>query len=292
MKREVHVPEKLEDVWPLWERRPETLIYNGGTDFLVNVRRGKANPGTMICLERVAELKGVKDSGRNLFIGAGETHDQLIDNRLIVQHLPILVQSLKKLGSPPIRNMGTIGGNIATASPAGDTLPPLYCLNATVRLVSRDKTRDIPLSNFITGPGQTVLNGGELIQGVLVSKPEQGEIHYFEKVGRRNALAVAVVSMAARIKLSDEGMVESVQLAWGSVGPTVVVCPEVEKLMEGRILGMDVLDECATLVRKIVSPIDDVRASSEYRRQLAGNLLFRLVRFSPVFSGGDRHPCN
>jgi xanthine dehydrogenase FAD-binding subunit len=174
----------------------------------------------------------------------------------VQHHLSVLIQALLTLGSPPISNMGTIGGNICTASPTGDTLPPLYVLGACVILHSANRVREIPIGAFITGPCKTALNKGELLTGVRVKKPFGYTIHHYEKVGQRRALA------------------------WDSVAPTVAVSPDVEAFLIGCPLSPAVLEQAAVLVRKAVTPIDDVRASADYRRLVAGNLLLRLSAVS------------
>jgi CO/xanthine dehydrogenase FAD-binding subunit len=189
----------------------------------------------------------------------------------------VLAQALGVLGSPLIRNMGTIGGNICTASPAGDTLPPLYALGAEVELLSRDGERRMPIRDFITGPARTRLAQQEILAAIRVAKPAPSCVQHFEKVGLRNALACSMVSLAALVDLSLEGVVEKAALAWGSVGPTVVECSEAETVLVGRKLTLETLKEAAATVRERVSPISDVRADADYRRRVSGNLLLRLV---------------
>ncbi|MDD5169637.1 MAG: FAD binding domain-containing protein [Syntrophales bacterium] len=205
------------------------------------------------------------------------THAQLLGNALVREHLPILVNALRTLGSPLIRNMGTIGGNICTASPAGDTLPPLYALDAELELRSRKGERRQPLCTFITGPGGITLGEGEILTGIRVRKPCGFTIHHFEKVGERRSLACAIASMAALIKVTESGVIEAARLAWGSVAPTVVMSPETEGALIGQRLSAATLERAAEMIRKAVSPIDDVRASAAYRREVAGNLLLRLA---------------
>jgi CO/xanthine dehydrogenase FAD-binding subunit len=173
--------------------------------------------------------------------------------------------------------MGTIGGNICTASPAGDTLPPLYALMAEVELRSVKGVRRVPIREFIKGPGSTCLERDEVLTAVLVKKPDEYNLHHYEKVGLRNALACAVVSMAALLRVSPEGVVEKAALAWGSVGPTVITSPEAEEALIGEPLSPASLQKAAALVRETVTPISDVRADADYRRTVAGNLVMRLL---------------
>jgi CO/xanthine dehydrogenase FAD-binding subunit len=275
--REVFLPRNLEDLWPRMAEEPQAMVYAGGTDLLVRLRLRLVDPPTLIGLERIEDLKKVEDRGTEIFIGALATHAQLIAAPLINNHFPVLTKALQVLGSPPIRHMGTLGGNLITASPAGDTLPPLVVLGGEVELRSRKACRRLPVQDFILGPGKTLLGPGEILTGVWIRKQPEFNRQHFEKVGQRKALAISLVSLAAVLSLTEEGIVRKARLAWGSVGPTVMTCRSAESTLEGNPLVYEVLERAAVLVRAAVSPIDDVRASAEYRRLVAGNLLMRLV---------------
>jgi CO/xanthine dehydrogenase FAD-binding subunit len=272
---DVHMPGSLGELWAALEAEPEAVPMAGGTDLLVNARAGHVVPGSVICLERIAELKGVRDQGLGLWIGAGETHAALLRHPLVREHIPLLTEALSVLGSPLIRNVGTVGGNICTASPAGDSLPSLYVLGADLELISRSGTRLAPISDFILGPGKTALRKGEILKGIRVKKAAQ-VMFSFEKVGCRQAMSIAVVSLAALFRFTADGLVSEARLAWGSVGPTVITSVEAEKALMGRPLTRASLEEAAERARQAVRPIDDIMASAAYRRAVAGNLLLRL----------------
>lgn len=279
--REVFLPENLEELWRVLEREPAPRPYCGGTDLLVHLRSGKTDPAALVCLERIPELSGVHEEEGGLWIGAATTHARLLDDPLVRARLPLLARALSTLGSPPVRNMGTIGGNICTASPAGDSLPPLYALDGEVELRSRASSRRMPLRRFITGPGETALRPDEILAGVRVKPDGAYNVHHFEKIGIRRAMACAVASLAALLRVSSSGEIEAVRLAWGSVGPTVVASGDAEQALLGKRLTRDTLEEAAERARKAVSPIDDVRASAAYRREVSGNLLLRLMEYCP-----------
>ncbi len=275
--RNVFIPRTLKEVWQILEEEPRSVLYAGGTDLLVRMRKGFARPHLMICLERLEELQGVEDRGEEIFIGPGTPFTRLLESPLLTNHFPVLVNGMKVLGSPPIRRMGTIGGNIVTASPAGDTLPPLYVLRAELELRTKDSSRRVPIIDFIRGPGETVLAPGEVLTAIFVRKQQNFNLHHYEKVGRRKALAIAIVSLAALLRISEQGIVEEARLAWGSVAPTVVTSTDIETILIGGPLSHRVLEKAAHLARATIKPIDDIRASADYRRQVAGNLLLRLV---------------
>ncbi|RJR45429.1 MAG: xanthine dehydrogenase family protein subunit M [Desulfobacteraceae bacterium] len=273
----VHLPSTLDELWQILSENPGIGIYAGGTDILPRLRKGMRPPPALVCLERIGELRGVRDEGDKVFLGGCTTHSALLSTPLIRDHFPVLAKGLAALGSPHIRNMGTLGGNIATASPAGDSLPPLYVLQAEIELRNRNSQRRVQIRDFIKGPGKAALSAGEIVAGVWLQKERKHRIHHFEKVGQRNALAIAIVSMAAVIDLSEGGLIESAHLAWGSAGPTIVTSQAVELFLKDKPLDAETLSKAADLAREAVSPIDDVRATAAYRREVAGNLLLRLT---------------
>lgn len=277
--RPVHIPRSVEELFRFLSEDPGAAIYAGGTDLLVRMRRGIVSPSALICLERVDELKAIREDADRVFLGAAATYRSLLESPLIRNRFPVLIQALETLGSPHIRNLGTIGGNIVTASPAGDTLPPLYVLNAELELLGGSGRRTVPIRAFILGPGKVDLLPGEIVTGVWLPLKPTYRIHHFEKVGLRNGLAIAVASLAALIDLSAEGKVLRARFAWGSAGPTVVTSKKIDSFLEGKPLDADTLSGMAAMVRERVSPIDDVRATASYRREVAGNLPLRLSEY-------------
>ncbi len=277
MKREVHLPGSLEDLWSTLSRHPEAAIYAGGTDLFPRLRKGMSSPASLVCLERIRDLRGVRDHEDTVFLGSCATHASLLSSSLVRDHFPVLVKGLATLGSPHIRNMGTLGGNIVTASPAGDSLPALYVLGAEVQILSKGARRRIPIREFVKEPGKVDLSHGEIVAGVWLRKGQPYRVHHFEKVGQRNALAIAIVSMAALIDTTEKGIIQRARFAWGSAGPTVVTSGALESFLKGRPLDGETLSKAQVLVREAVSPIDDVRATASYRREVAANLLLRLI---------------
>jgi CO/xanthine dehydrogenase FAD-binding subunit len=274
--KEVFLPRTLDEVWEILAKEPQVAVYAGGSDLLVKIRASALNPPCLMCLERVAELQGVRDDGKEIFIAAATTHSRLLEEPHVREHFPVLTKALSVLGSPPVRHMGTIGGNIVTASPAGDSLPPLYALDADVMIQSAEGQSRFALKEFILGPGTVDLHPGEILGGVVIRKQLRFNVHHYEKVGRRKAQACAIASMAALLDVSEDGTIRDARLAWGSVGPTVVVAPDVERRLIGAPLSVDTLKEVSHLVESAVSPIDDIRASADYRRAVAGAMLLRL----------------
>lgn len=280
MKR-VCLPHKLEELWSSMQENPGALLFAGGTDLLVKMRSGRVDASRLIGLEQLSELKGISKDKGIIRIGACVTHTELLSSPLIAKHLPVLHQALVTLGSPPIRNMGTIGGNICTASPAGDTLPPLYVLDAGLEIAFANGCRLTPIKDFITAPGKNSLREGEILSAICVKIPAQPNLQRFEKIGQRQSMSCSIASLAALLKVLESGIIESAHLAWGSVGPTVVTDINIEAFLTGKKLARETISATAEMAALSVAPIDDVRASADYRRLVSGRLLLRLLNLPP-----------
>jgi len=277
----VILPEDLAGVFRALEE-PGARILAGGTDLLVRERvarrEGRGGDGLLIGLERIAELRGVTRGDDGSFrVGATTTFAELLARPEARDELRILGLAAAEVGAPALRNMATIGGNIVTASPAADSFPALAVLDASVELASASGVRRLPLSEFVVGPGRTTLRAGEALTAVIVPPNPSFGVHHFEKVGRRSALSIAVVSLAALLRTDARGRVDEARLAWGSVSPVVRRLRDAEAVLIGRKPTRAVLERAATVVRREISPIDDIRAGAAFRREVAGNLLTRLA---------------
>jgi xanthine dehydrogenase FAD-binding subunit len=274
----VFFPTTLDELLNLLNQQPDARIMAGGTDLLVALRHAGKTPRQIIGLERIpalAEIHEQPDGG--VSIGVCVSFSSIVRSQLLQQRYPLLTQAAVTVGGPAIRNMATIGGNIATASPASDSLPALYLLGAMLELRSNSGTRLMAITDFITGPRRTQLGSYEIISRIMLPPQPDWTIQRFEKVGRRKSLAIAVASLAAAIRLAEDGTVLEARLAWGSVGPTIICCPAAEAILQGQLLSEQSLAHAAECARETVCPIDDIRASAAYRREVAGNLLYRLA---------------
>jgi len=247
----------------------------GGTDLFVRLQKGGTRPEFLVYVGELPELRAIRGTEEGVEIGAAATHAAILASPAIAR-VPIMGLALRTIGSPAVRHMGTLGGNLANASPAGDGLIPLYLLDARVNLAGPSGERSLPVAEFVHGPGKTALRLGELIRSVTVAFPRDGAQAYFRKVGRRRALVIAVASLGALVWL-EEGRIREARLALGSVAPTVLRPREVEEALVGRPLTVDALAEVRNGLSAAVEPISDLRASADYRRQVAGNLLLDLA---------------
>ncbi len=284
------MPETIDELWAIWKKKPGALLLAGGTDLLVRLKSSVQTPPILICLEKIAAITRIYEKDDSIFIGAAATLSSVESNPLIQKNAPVLTKAIRALGSPPIRHMGTLGGNICTASPAGDTLPPLYVLHAELEIRSGSGARRVPIKDFIIAPGTITLAEGEMLYGVWLRSDRGYPIHHFEKVGQRKAPAISIASLAALLNVTGGGVIEEARLAWGSVGPTVVTSSEAESALMGKSLSKETVRSVIPLVERVVSPIDDLRASAAYRRKVAGNLLYRLVEFESNSPLADENP--
>jgi carbon-monoxide dehydrogenase small subunit/xanthine dehydrogenase small subunit len=268
-------PRSLEEALEiLTQRSGEVRPIAGGTDILVAAKDGKANPAALFDLTAVPELRGIEERGHELRIGAGMTHTEILESPLVARYSPALPLACAVVGGPQIRNRGTIGGNLAHGSPAGDTIPPLYTADARVEVVSVSDRRDVMISDFFLGPGQTVLAADELIVAIRIPK-RAGVRGAFLRLGQRQAQAISKVSVAVAMTFRG-GQPEWARVALGAVAPTVIRAPETERaLLTG---GYEGLKRAMEAVRNEVRPIDDIRSTREYRREMAAVLLERAIR--------------
>jgi CO/xanthine dehydrogenase FAD-binding subunit len=262
-------PRDLAEALELRAAHPEALPLAGGTDLMVEINFDRRRPARIMDLTRLRELESLECEGDDLVIGAGVTHTRLVEE--LGTLAPGLAIAARTVGSPQIRNRGTIGGNVATASPAGDALPPLVAAGARVELASSRGRRSVPIGEFMTGPKRTTLGADELITAVRV--PAARGPQQFAKVGPRNAMVIAVCSFALSLDVRDR----AVGTAIGSAAPTVIRATGAEEFLAGLLDEGDrwerrtPLTDAETarfgeLVGEAAQPIDDVRGSAAYRR--------------------------
>ena len=239
-------PHSLEEALRLKAERPDAVPIAGGTDVMVALNFDRLRPPALLNLNEVPELRGWSRENGTVRLGAGLTYAEAMQEPL-AELLPALAEASRTVGSPQIRNRGTIGGNLGTASPAGDALPPLLVAGARVILASVRGERVVPLSEFVVGPKRNALAEDELVVAVLVDAGEARET--FMKVGPRNAMVIAVVSLAVRV----DG---ELRAAFGSAGP-------VPTLVRAELGDVESFPD---RVAEAASPIDDVRGTALYRR--------------------------
>lgn len=254
----------------------------GGTDLMPQSASGKRPlQPTLLNIRRIGALHGISQAGDAIRIGALVTVSELLRTPLVRERLPLLAEACDHFASEQIRNAATIGGNIVNASPAGDTLVPLLALDAEVELASLDAAgtvakRRLPLADFFVGPGRTRLAPAELLAAVRVALPPPGQRTRFYKFGTRPALDISAISIALAAVVTA-GVASRVRVAFGAVAPTPVRARRTEAALEGRALDAATIEAAAQAAFDEVQPIDDVRASAWYRRELIRNLTRRML---------------
>ncbi len=267
----VAVPTDLASALAALEAEPDALVLAGGTDVMVGVNAGRQRFESVVALRRVTELRSLTTDADALRIGAGVTYTRLLEPD-VAGAAPALAHAARTVGSPQIRNAGTIGGNLGTASPAGDTLPVLVALGATVELASATGRRTVPVDEFITGAKRNALAPGELIVAVHVPVVRGGQ--EYRKVGVRNAMVIAVASVALAVDIDAR----TVRVAMGSAGPVPLRAPEAEAFAEAHFGDASVSDDFGRMVAAAARPIDDHRSTAGYRRHAVGVLAARCLR--------------
>jgi CO/xanthine dehydrogenase FAD-binding subunit len=253
-------PRSLDEALRLRTEVPGAVPIEGGTDVMVELNFDRSRPPALLNLNEVGELKGWSRENGTLRLGASLTYDEAMRAPLS-EELPALAEASRTVGSPQIRNRGTLGGNLGTASPAGDALPPLLIESAEVELASVRGVRTMPVSEFLVGPKRNALAEDELITAVLL-RPS-GATQTFMKIGPRNAMVIAVCSLA----LSADRERGELRASFGSAGPItgLVTAP------------LDEREAFPELVAEAASPIDDVRGTADYRRHALRVLTARAL---------------
>ncbi len=273
----VRVAESLEEVCHLLAADPTSSLLAGGTDFMVEVNYSQRRPTAVIAIDRVPELTGWRQQNGHVELGAAMTYAEM-EHPLFAAYVPALAQAARTVGSPQIRNAGTLGGNLATASPAGDTLPPLAALDARIKVCSLRGTRQLSLDELIAGPKQNTLTPDEVI--VSVSVPVLDGPQEFLKVGTRNAMVISVATVALVLDREQR----SVRVALGSVAPVPLRAAEAEEWIASvvdwdapAVPNEDVLNRFGELVAGTSNPIDDHRSTAVYRRHAVAVMARRAL---------------
>ncbi len=262
-----------------------TRLIAGGTDVLVEIEHGAAPPRSLIDISRLPGLDQVSLSDGRIHIGPLVTHNLAVASPVLRQHAWPLARACWEVGAPQIRNRGTIAGNLATASPANDTIPALWVLDASVTLASARGSRTLAFPDFFRGVRKTALQPDEIIVDISFPLPPASVRGTFIKAGLRPAQAISLVNIAVVLDFAGD-TVTSARIAFGSVAPTIVRAEAAEAALIGHPLTPERIAEAARLIQEAISPIDDVRASAAYRRHLAGVITRRAL--DQLAAGAER----
>lgn len=275
---ELDIPQSLDEALSLLSTAaasPSTPLA-GGTNLSVDMRSRRERPARVVGLNKVQELRGIVCDDDRITIGAGTTVSELLNSPEIAESGPALTEAARVFAGLMVRNTATVGGNIACGSPAADLVPPLLSLDAEITLTSKSGSRVVALADYFTGYKQDLRRGDELITRVSWPRLPAHAVNTFRKLGRRKGDAITVTGVALTLVL-EGGICQKARIALGAVGPVVFRARLAEALLEGQALNAALIDKAARQAMLESSPIDDVRASAEYRLHCIETLTRRLL---------------
>lgn len=246
--------------------------FAGGTDLMVLLEAGKLDHRNYVNIWGLSELRGIEVTDTHVTLGALTTYTEVQAHPILQSEFPMLCQAASETGGLAIQNRGTLGGNVVNASPAADSPPALLVYDAEIELVSIGGSRWLPYDGFHTGYKQMQIAPDELLARIRLPRNTGGASHYYRKVGTRKAQAISKVCFSGLARI-DQGHIEDVRIALGSVAPIIVRCVETEKMLRGKKPGAETTVAASASLSREISPIDDIRSTANYRLQVAQNLL-------------------
>jgi CO/xanthine dehydrogenase FAD-binding subunit len=274
-------PRDLSEVLERLNQQPgHWKLFAGGTDLMVLLEAGKLPHRNFLSVWKLPELKGIEVAPEAVTIGAATTYTELRDNATLAREFPLLCQAASETGAIATQNRGTIGGNIANASPAADSPPALLVYDAGIELVSTRGARWRPLHGFYSGYKQMDLRSDELVRRIRLPRGHQRSSQRYRKVGTRRAQAISKVCFAGSARITD-GRIADIRLAFGSVAPIVLRATETERFLRGEKISPAVARAASERLVQEIAPIDDLRSTAKYRRHVAQNLLTEFIEMLP-----------
>jgi CO/xanthine dehydrogenase FAD-binding subunit len=280
-------PDTLSEALDLLDSgAPHVVPLAGGTNLIVDLRDRRRQAQALMDVSRLPELRGIRREYGHIVMGGGSTIADLLTDPLIAEHGAPLTDAAKAFAGPLVRNRATVAGNLADASPAADTAPPLLVLDAEIELVSKTGMRRVPLDEFLVGVRETLRRPTELLLAVRWPVPPVHSTAAFYKAGLRRADAISVLSVAVSIECDQQRRCSKARIALGAVAPRPIRAHAAEEILNGRTLRPDLLAQAARLASEATRPIDDIRGSAAYRRRVVEVLVRRLL-VQAVGQAGD-----
>jgi CO/xanthine dehydrogenase FAD-binding subunit len=277
---EVTTPRNLDDALSLLREKAGKLKpIAGGTDAIIELKGGLVKAAELLDLSSLSDLRYISKDGAKIRIGALSTYSDIIESSITNDHCKVLVEASRTIGAPQLQNRATMGGNLANASPSGDTIPPLYALDATVSVQNLKATRRIPIEKFFLGYRKIDLRPDELITEIAFDAIENPCDATFLKLGLREAHFISIASAAVWAKWASKGSrFSDIRVALGAVAPTVVRARKCEESLRDSTLAEDSIWKACELAPHEASPISDIRASAQYRRAMISSLVYKSVQ--------------
>ena len=273
-----HAPTSLAELLKLRSESPHSALLAGGTDLIIKMRANRISSELVLDTKRVPDFVDLSIDENELHLGAAVSCWRIYNDPGVRKSLPGLLDCARLIGGTAIQGRASIGGNLCNAAPSGDAIPMLIALNTTATIVGPDSNRIVPVEEFCTGPGENCLRSGESLVSLKIPIPKWNSGARFLRFIPRNEMDIAVANAAVNVKLDPSGNTfESARIAIGSVGPTPLFLPEVGKLLQGRTVSADTVEEAGALASSLSKPIDDMRGSAVQRRQLVKVLVNRAI---------------
>lgn len=269
---------------------PEAVVISGGSDVLIKIREGKLAGCSLVSIHGIEELMGISmDGDGTIMIGPATTFSHITNNRIIQEYIPILGDAVDMAGGPQLRNIGTVGGNVCNGVTSADSASSLCCLDAILVLKGPKGIREVPISQWYTGPGRTVREHEEILTAIKIRKENyEGYGGQYIKYGKRGAMEIATLGCAVTVKLTeDKKHIEDLRLAYGVAAPTPIRCRETERAAVGMELGESLAEQVGKGALDEVNPRSSWRASKEFRLQLVEELGKRALRQAVIHAGGE-----
>lgn len=284
--------DSIADAIRALEEDPEAIVISGGSDVLVQIREGRLAGCGLVSIHGIPELEGIGMEGDGtIVIRPATTFSHITNHPLIQQHIPILGNAVDQVGSPQVRNTGTIGGNVCNGVTSADSASSLFALNAVLELTGSSGSRRVPIEEFYTGAGKTVREHAELLTAIRIDRENyDGWYGHYIKYGKRNAMEIATLGCAVLVKLTeDRKHLADVRIAYGVAGPVPMRCHKTEETVRGRALDGTLPETLGKGVLEEVHPRSSWRASKEFRLQLVEELVKRAFTQAAAFGGGEIH---
>ena len=280
----------VEDAVRALVEDPEAVVISGGSDVLIKIREGKLAGCSLVSIHGIKELEGIRmEEDGTIVIGPATTFSHITNNDIIQKHIPMLGDAVDMAGGPQLRNIGTIGGNVCNGVTSADSASSLCCLDAVLVLEGPDGVREVPISQWYTGPGRTVRNHDEVLTAIRIKKENyQGYGGQYIKYGKRNAMEIATLGCAVSVKLTeDKKHIQDLRLAYGVAAPTPILCHTTEEAVKGMETGEALAQAVGKGALEEVNPRSSWRASREFRLQLVEELGRRAVKQAVINAGGE-----
>lgn len=280
----------VEDAVRALVEDPEAVVISGGSDVLIKIREGKLAGCSLVSIHGIKELEGIRmEEDGTIVIGPATPFSHITNNDIIQKHIPMLGDAVDMAGGPQLRNIGTIGGNVCNGVTSADSASSLCCLAADLVLKGPDGVREVPISQWYTGPGRTVRNHDEVLTAIRIKKENyQGYGGQYIKYGKRNAMEIATLGCAVSVKLTeDKKHIQDLRLAYGVAAPTPIRCHTTEEAVKGMETGEALAQAVGKGALEEVNPRSSWRASREFRLQLVEELGRRAVKQAVINAGGE-----